>query len=81
MRDMRDIERTIETFAARPNGGLIVTTSACAQIHRSELVALAARHRLPAMYPYRLFTTMAACAVTRQTSSISTGKQSARLTV
>jgi putative ABC transport system substrate-binding protein len=34
---------------------LIVTTAAWAQIHRNELVALAARHRLPAIYPYRLF--------------------------
>jgi putative ABC transport system substrate-binding protein len=57
MRDLDEIEQTIATFAARPNGGLIVTTAAWAQIHRDELVALAARHRLPAIYPYRLFVT------------------------
>jgi putative ABC transport system substrate-binding protein len=55
MRDLDDIEHAIAAFAARPNGGLIVTTAAWAQIHRNELVALAARHRLPAIYPYRLF--------------------------
>jgi putative tryptophan/tyrosine transport system substrate-binding protein len=57
MRDMSEIARAIAAFAGRPNGGLIVTTAAWAQIHRDELIALAARHRLPAMYPYRLFVT------------------------
>ena len=55
LRDIDEIERTVAAFASRPNGGLIVTTAAWAQIHRDELVALAARHRLPAVYPYRLF--------------------------
>jgi putative ABC transport system substrate-binding protein len=55
MRDLNDIERAIAAFASQPNGGLIVTTAAWAQIHRRELVALAERHRLPAIYPYRLF--------------------------
>ena len=55
LRDVDEIERAVAAFASRPNGGLIVTTAAWAQIHRDELVALAARHRLPAVYPYRLF--------------------------
>ena len=54
-RDMSEIDRSVAGFAERPKGGLIVTTAAWAQIHRDELVGLAARHRLPAMYPYRIF--------------------------
>jgi putative ABC transport system substrate-binding protein len=52
---MSEIDRSVAGFAERPKGGLIVTTAAWAQIHRDELVGLAARHRLPAMYPYRIF--------------------------
>ena len=55
--DAGEIDRAISTFALKPNGGLVVTTSALAQIHRRLIVALAARHRLPAVYPYRLFAT------------------------
>jgi ABC-type uncharacterized transport system substrate-binding protein len=55
-RDLTEIEHALQSLAARPNGGLIVTTAAWAQIHRSELIALAAQLRLPAVYPYRLFT-------------------------
>jgi putative ABC transport system substrate-binding protein len=54
-RDAGEIERAVAAFALKPNSGLIVTTSALAQIHRELIVALAARHRLPAVYPYRLF--------------------------
>jgi hypothetical protein len=36
-------------------GGLLVTTAAEAQIHRELIVALAAKNRLPTIYPYRLF--------------------------
>jgi putative ABC transport system substrate-binding protein len=55
--DAHEIERAITTFAQQPNGGLIITTSALAQIHRDLIIKLAARHRLPAVYPYRLFVT------------------------
>ena len=49
-----EIERTIKAFAETPNGGLIVTASVEAAVHRELIVALAARHRLPAVYyaPY-----------------------------
>ncbi len=57
VRDANEIERAITAFAQQPNGGLIVTTSALAQIHRDLIIGLAARHRLPAVYPYRLFVT------------------------
>jgi putative ABC transport system substrate-binding protein len=55
VRDAEEIERAIAEFARQPNRGLIVTTNALAQIHRE--LTLAARHRLPAVYPYRLFVT------------------------
>jgi putative ABC transport system substrate-binding protein len=55
-RDADTIERGITAFARQANGGLIVTASARVQIHRDFIVALAARHRLPAVYPFRSFT-------------------------
>jgi ABC-type uncharacterized transport system substrate-binding protein len=55
--DAGEIERAITEFARQPNSGLIVMTSALAQIHRELIIALAARYRLPAIYPYRLFVT------------------------
>jgi putative ABC transport system substrate-binding protein len=48
-------EREVTEFAGSPNGGLIVVVSAVATIQRELIVALAARHRLPAVYPYRFF--------------------------
>src|SRR6266446_4851651 len=52
-----EIERTISAFAGSPNGGLIVAVSAAALVHRELIVTLAARHRLPAVYAYRVFVT------------------------
>ena len=57
MRDPSEIERAIASFARAPNGGLVVTTSAAATLHRNLITTLAARHRLPAVYPYRHFAT------------------------
>jgi hypothetical protein len=39
------------------NGGVVVTTSTATIVHRERIITLAARHRLPAVYPYRLFVT------------------------
>ena len=50
LRDVGEIERAITTFARAPNGGLIVTGSALSVVHRNLLIALAARHKLPAVY-------------------------------
>ena len=50
VRDAGEIERAITAFARAPNGGLIVTASALAIVHRDLIIALAARHRLPAVY-------------------------------
>ncbi|MGC1865704.1 MAG: ABC transporter substrate-binding protein [Pseudolabrys sp.] len=52
-RDAGEIERAITTFARTANGGLIVTPNASVSVHRDLIVALAARHRLPAVYPFR----------------------------
>jgi putative ABC transport system substrate-binding protein len=57
IRDAGEMERAITMFAGSPNGGLIVTGSAAATIHRQLIVALAARHQLPAVYYTRYFVT------------------------
>ena len=49
------IERAVIEFARGLNGGLIVTGSALAISHRQPIIALAARHRLPAVYPARFY--------------------------
>src|SRR5262249_58227357 len=60
MRDVGEIERGVAAFARSPNGGLIVATGPGAQLHRNLIVALAAPHRLPAVYYERGFRTAAA---------------------
>ena len=50
MRDAVEIERGLMDFARSPNGGLIVTSSILAEVHRDLIIALAGRHRLPAIY-------------------------------
>jgi len=50
-----ETERAVAEFARGPNDGLIVAVSSTATIQRDMLVKLAARHRLPAVYPYRFF--------------------------
>ena len=55
VRDAAEIERAITTFARSPNSGLIVTGSAGATVHRNLIIALAARHKLPAIYFERFF--------------------------
>jgi putative ABC transport system substrate-binding protein len=57
VRDVGEMERAVTAFARGANDGLIVTTSTLAQVHRDPIIALAARHRLPAVYPYRFFIT------------------------
>ena len=50
-----EIERAVSGFAHTANGGLIATGSASTTIHRDLIITLAARHRLPAVYPFRRF--------------------------
>ena len=54
-RDAAEIERAVTAFARTPGGGLIVTAGAAAIVHRNLIIALAARHKLPAIYYERLF--------------------------
>jgi len=55
IRDVGEIERTIAAFARNTYGGLIVLPDVSTTNHRDLIIALAARHRLPAVYPYRYF--------------------------
>jgi putative ABC transport system substrate-binding protein len=55
LRDAGEIERAVAAFARSSNGGLIVTTTAAAALHRDLIVTLAARHKLPAVYPDRSY--------------------------
>jgi putative tryptophan/tyrosine transport system substrate-binding protein len=55
MGDAREIERAIETFARSSNGGLILTGSGLALVHRDLIITLAARYKLPAIYFERYF--------------------------
>jgi putative ABC transport system substrate-binding protein len=57
VRDASEIERAIAGFASSSNGGLIVTASALAVVHRDLIVTLAARHKLPVVYFQRQFVT------------------------
>jgi ABC-type uncharacterized transport system substrate-binding protein len=55
--DPGEIERALTAFAQRSNGGLIVTGSTGATIHRALIITLAARHKLPAVYFANYFVT------------------------
>jgi putative tryptophan/tyrosine transport system substrate-binding protein len=53
--DVAEVDRGLTAFARSPNGGLIVTASALAVVHRDLIIAIAARLRLPAVYYDRYF--------------------------
>jgi len=55
MRDAGEIERAVAAFARAPDGGMIVSAGAAAQRYRDLIVTLAAQHKLPAVYPNRIF--------------------------
>ena len=55
VREPAGIERGMVSLARAPNGGLIVQANPTATVHLDVIVGLAARHRLPAIYPYRYF--------------------------
>ena len=52
-----DIDSAFATFADASSGAVIVVPVGSVILHRKELIALAAQHRLPGMYPYRFFAT------------------------
>ena len=55
--DVAEIERMIGAFASDPNGGMIVTESGPSIVHRKQIIELATRYHLPAVYPQKLFVT------------------------
>jgi putative ABC transport system substrate-binding protein len=57
VRDAAEIETYIAAFAREPNGALVVLPGPVNTQHRETIIAMAARHRLPAVYPYRFFVT------------------------
>jgi len=52
--DPGDIERGIVAFSRQPNGGAVVTGTSATIRYRAPIIALAARHRLPTVYPFRV---------------------------
>jgi putative ABC transport system substrate-binding protein len=54
-RSAAELERAVDAFARMPTGGLLVLPDVTNLIHRDQIIALAARHRLPAVYPYRYY--------------------------
>jgi putative tryptophan/tyrosine transport system substrate-binding protein len=57
VRDASEIERSVTAFARSSNGGMIVTASTSAVVHRNLITMLAGRHGLPAVYSFRYFVT------------------------
>jgi putative ABC transport system substrate-binding protein len=57
LRDADEMERAVAQFARAPNGGLILTAGPSSVVHRDLIIALAARHQLPAIYSERFFIT------------------------
>jgi putative tryptophan/tyrosine transport system substrate-binding protein len=55
VRNVADVERSIEAFAPGANGGLVILTDFITNTNREAIIALAAKHRLPAVYAYRYF--------------------------
>jgi ABC-type uncharacterized transport system substrate-binding protein len=55
VRDTSELESVIAALAREPNGGIIVMPDAFENVYRAEIILLAARYRLPAVYPYRFF--------------------------
>jgi putative ABC transport system substrate-binding protein len=53
--DSAGIARVMEAMAANPGGGILVMPDSFTMSHRETIVALAARHRVPVIYPYRVF--------------------------
>ena len=55
VRDTDELESAVASFAAKPDGGLIILPDLFNTTHRETLVALADRYRLPAVYPFRYY--------------------------
>ena len=55
--EIGEIERAIMSFAGSSNGGIILTANTSANVYREKIIAIAARHRLPAIYPAAFYVT------------------------
>jgi len=55
VRDTAELESAIAAQARKPNGGFVVLTDSFLVARRAEIIALAARYRVPAVYPFRVF--------------------------
>jgi putative tryptophan/tyrosine transport system substrate-binding protein len=55
VRDTTELEAAIAALAREPNGALIAMPDLFTSTHRVEITSLAARYRLPAVYPFRFF--------------------------
>jgi putative ABC transport system substrate-binding protein len=56
VRDTSELASVVTAHAREPNGGLVIMPDAFPIAHRAEIISLATRHRLPAVYPFRFFT-------------------------
>jgi putative tryptophan/tyrosine transport system substrate-binding protein len=54
--DLAELETLVSAHAREPNGGLMVMPDSYLVAHRANVTSLAARHRLPAVYPFRAFS-------------------------
>jgi putative ABC transport system substrate-binding protein len=57
VRDALEIDQAIEAIARKPNSGLLVQPTSLTTVHHERIISLAGRHRVPAVYPLRLFAT------------------------
>jgi putative ABC transport system substrate-binding protein len=57
LRNATDIEPAVAEFARHSNSGLVIVSDSFMNVHREQIMGLAARHRLPAIYPFRYFAT------------------------
>ena len=56
VRDTSEVETIVAALAREPNGGLMVMPGGFLNVHRAEIISLAAQHHLPTVYPFRFFT-------------------------
>ena len=56
-RDPAEFERALDAFSSEANGGLVVLSGPNTSVNREQIIALAGRHRLPAIYPFRYYVT------------------------
>jgi putative tryptophan/tyrosine transport system substrate-binding protein len=57
IRDPAEMEQAVSAFAGLPNGGLVVTAGALSTLNQNLIITLAAKHKLPSVYPFRFFAT------------------------